>query len=296
MGNPDDATHDVVLAYLQSQRDALEAAFTSAYDGDEGGVHDMRVASRRLRSCLRTFRGLWDRSAVDAARAELKWLADRLGPVRDAQVMSARLDAAVRDEPPELVVGPIGDHLPRHFARDEAEAQGELRRSLASARYRSLLSMIAQLAVSPTRKRGPAWVAKRVRRDVHRAEAKLDEALAVDNDGRDSGDRDEHLHDARKAYKRGRYAVEVLRPAGGKPARRLVKRLKAAQDVLGAYQDSIITREVLYHVAEQEFREGGNTFTYGLLHARQASRGERSLSGVARASRRARRRKVRRWL
>ncbi|MEE3919712.1 hypothetical protein V2I01_19670 [Micromonospora sp. BRA006-A] len=49
-----------------------------------------------------------------------------------------------------------------------------------------------------------------------------------------------------------------------------MKRFKALQDLLGTHQDSVVTREVLRRQALQAYADGENTFTYGLLHARQA--------------------------
>ena len=54
---------------------------------DDAAVHDMRVAVRRLRSLLRTARPLLDRPWAESVRAELDWLAGRLGVVRDLDVL-----------------------------------------------------------------------------------------------------------------------------------------------------------------------------------------------------------------
>src|SRR5215472_8670210 len=93
--------------YASAQMDALGANAARARDGDPDAVHDARVAVRRLRSTLRTFRPLLPAADLDSIRAELRWLGASLGQVRDAQVMSDRLIAAVDAEPPELVVGPV---------------------------------------------------------------------------------------------------------------------------------------------------------------------------------------------
>jgi inorganic triphosphatase YgiF len=91
-----------VVVYLRAQHDTIAANEPGVRAGDEDAVHDMRVAIRRTRSTLRSFRGMWDRARVDAFRGELKWLADRLGQVRDGQVMATRLAAGVRAEPRDL--------------------------------------------------------------------------------------------------------------------------------------------------------------------------------------------------
>ncbi|KKK06674.1 CYTH and CHAD domain-containing protein [Micromonospora sp. HK10] len=278
-----------VLDYLADQRDALIGNHPGALAGDEDAVHDMRVAVRRLRSTLRTFRGLWDRAESERVRAELSWLGGRLGRVRDVQVMSARLADAVHAEPAELVLGPVPARLAERFAAELAAALDGAHAALGSDRYTDLLRRLDALVEGPpAREPRPGWVARRVRRAVTRFDERLDAALA--------GGDDDALHEARKAGKRARYAVEVREPVVGTPAAKLVNRFKDLQDVLGAHQDSVVTRQVLREQALRAYADGENTFTYGLLHARQAGAAERELLALPRARDRARRRKARRWL
>lgn len=280
---------DPVVAYALAQRDALIANHPGAHEGDEDAVHDMRVAVRRLRATLRSFRGLWGRRESEAVRAELRWLGGRLGAVRDAQVMSARLTDAVRAEPVELVLGPVAARVAERFAADLATALDELRRTFDSDRYPDLLTRLDRLLEGPTARPADArWVARRVRRAIARADDRLDRAL----DGRS----DVALHEARKAYKNARYAVEVREPDAGKPAAKLAGRFKELQDLLGAHHDSVVTREVLRRQALRAYADGENTFTYGILHARQATAADRDLRAVPAVRDRARRGKVRRWL
>ena len=61
-------------------------------------VHKMRVATRRLRSALTTFKPLFDADVVRPLGGELKWLAGELGAARDAEVMRDRVRTAVEAE------------------------------------------------------------------------------------------------------------------------------------------------------------------------------------------------------
>ena len=54
--------------------------------------------------------------------------------------------------------------------------------------------------------------------------------------------------------------------------------------------------ELLHELGDRAHERGENAFTYGLLHARQHEAGVRSLDGLAKARKKAGRRKVRRWL
>ena len=135
-GHPASPGAAPVLDYALAQRDALIAHHPGAIGGDEDAVHDMRVAVRRLRSTLRTFRGLLGPPRrASPLRAELRWLGARLGPVRDTQVMAARLADAVHAEPADLVLGPVAARISSRFAADLATALDELRRG---ARLRPL--------------------------------------------------------------------------------------------------------------------------------------------------------------
>src|SRR5438105_6166939 len=58
---------------------------------DPEDVHQARVGTRRLRSDLRTFRPLLVEDWSEPLRDELSWLADALGTVRDADVLTERL-------------------------------------------------------------------------------------------------------------------------------------------------------------------------------------------------------------
>jgi CHAD domain-containing protein len=284
----------MVVDYVRAQRAALDAAEPKARTGDEEAVHDMRVAVRRLRSTLRTFRKVWGRDAVDPVRAELKWFGGRLGRVRDTQVMARRLDAAVHAEPPEVVFGPVAARVAQRFAAEGAAALAELEAALDSDRYRRLRRRLDRLADSNGRpKRGdtdgrpkPTWVRRRIRKDLERADAMLDTALALPG-----GDerRDRALHEARKAYKRARYAAEVRAPR----TKKLVRRLKHLQDVLGHHQDAVITRGVLRQHAVRAYQDRDNTFTYGLLYGRQLAAADAAEREVPAAARKARRRKLR---
>src|SRR5262249_39255635 len=100
-----------LIRYLRKQRDAIADNEPGVRRGDPDAVHDMRVATRRLRSTLRTFRSLFDRSRTDLLRDELQWLGGELGAVRDGDGMVKRLAAEVAAVPPELVVGPVAERI-----------------------------------------------------------------------------------------------------------------------------------------------------------------------------------------
>src|SRR3954452_18308347 len=89
---PDASFTDLVRATVANGVNRLVRHDPGVRLGDDPeDVHQARVATRRLRSDLRTFRRLLDEEWVAAVRGELKWIAAELGGVRDADVLSERL-------------------------------------------------------------------------------------------------------------------------------------------------------------------------------------------------------------
>ena len=111
------AAGDVVLAYLWEQADAIRATDPRVRQNAPDSVHAMRVACRRMRSTLQSFRVVLDRERTDALVDELRWLAGQLGGARDLEVQEQRIGAAVGALPPELAMGPVAAQITRFFAR-----------------------------------------------------------------------------------------------------------------------------------------------------------------------------------
>ena len=181
------------------------------------------------------------RSVTDPLRDELAWLADALGDVRDADVRRARLDnsvdALVRDRP-EVDWEPrrVRSALWSPLVAENERAQVVLDEVLTSERYALLLDQLRGLVADPpwtdkaSKSIGGAY-RLRTRRELDRVHRRMEVALDPVHTPDERGDA---LHEARKAAKRARYAVEPLRPVYGDAAVTLAKRLKKIQSALGA--------------------------------------------------------------
>ncbi|AGZ39379.1 CYTH and CHAD domain-containing protein [Actinoplanes friuliensis] len=265
-----------VLRYAREQRETVEEQDAGVRAGDAEAVHKMRVATRRLRSTLKTFKGSFEPERAATLKVELKWLADRLGNVRDGQVLSHKL-LTTAGEFPEVAQG-----IRERLDADVARGKEELVAALDSDRYLALLDAIDALVDEP--EPDDAGALRRAAKALRKADRLLDEATA---DGVDA-----ELHEARKAYKQARYAVEIFAPSAGKPGKRLVKALTSLQDVLGAHQDSVVAREVLRDVA----RTAPDAFGYGVLWARQEQVGEETRQELPEVIEASRGGKLRAWL
>ncbi|SCD67205.1 MULTISPECIES: CHAD domain-containing protein, partial [unclassified Streptomyces] len=95
-----------VLAHLARWHRALVALDTDVRRDLPDSVHQLRVATRRLRGAFKTYRKVLDRAVTDPVGEELKWLAGELAPARDNEVLTARLAHLLDTTDPALVLGP----------------------------------------------------------------------------------------------------------------------------------------------------------------------------------------------
>jgi CHAD domain-containing protein len=267
---------DVFAEYFTEQLARLEELDPAARTGDAEAIHQLRIALRRLRAGLSVFRKDLDDSTRRALNDELQWLGRVLGSVRDPTVMKERLRGRLRDEDQGLVMGPVSQRIDEYFGAEHRAAAEALAEALASDRYFRLLDGLEQLAAgddNEARLKTKPGVAVVVRRDASRLRSAL-AALAEADGGAGAAqlDREAHdraLHEARKAAKKVRYAAELARPFGRKKARRLEKKARGLQKVLGEHQDCAVTADVLRLLAIDAYGSGENAFTFGRLHARE---------------------------
>lgn len=274
---PKSPARDVVQAHLAEQVGAIIAWDPKVRTDEYDAVHKMRVATRRLRSALASFRPVLDREQTDPMRDELKWIATELGGARDAEVLRERLLAEIADEPADLVLGPIASRVSTELQAEHQKAHAELVVALNSARYFRLLDRLDALVLEPPFTADADRKARKVlTKCVRKAYARV--ATLVETGGPvDPAHRDEWYHEIRKAAKRLRYAGESVAPAFGEPAATLAEHAEALQEVLGEHQDSVVARTALRGLAVRLHLDGENAFTLGRLHALEQERGERAI-------------------
>ncbi|GGM22951.1 CHAD domain-containing protein [Streptomyces fumigatiscleroticus] len=263
---------DHVLAYLRPLVGDLTDLDPAVRRDLPDAVHRMRTTARRLRGCLRSYRCVLDREVTDPVRRDLRWLAGELGAERDHEVLLERLTSGLRELPDELILGPVTARLQAWDAAQQAEGRRRTLDALNSPRYLNLLERLRTLTDAPplrakaTGEPGKV-LAKAVSKEYGRLARRMDRALGMSP----GPQRDAAIHHARKAAKRLRYATEAARPALGKPARRLGRRVKAVQQVSGAQHDGVVARDVLRRLAVSAHAAGESAFTWGLLHGQERS-------------------------
>ena len=216
---------------------------------DPEELHDMRVATRRMRAAMKIFE-----SAVPVRtqefRDEFKWVAGALGEVRDLDVQLEHLDewvyaAASQDREPLEAL--------RTMLEEQREKQRKaMLRTLDSRRYARLVEAFGEFL-----RRGPSRRSQASRRPIlaaapdlvrkpYRKVRKLGDSLTEESSG-------EEYHELRKKGKRLRYALEFLSEIYGDPANDLIKPLKKLQDVLGDHQDAEVATS---HLRELSIAKG----------------------------------------
>jgi inorganic triphosphatase YgiF len=197
----------------------------------EEAVHQLRVAARRLRSALSTFKPLVDDGGLSPVKGDLRWLAGSLDEARDLDVFAA----SVSDQAKTLAMPPPGlDALTAALEAARRRRWAKAAKMASSARFRALMIDVAAwvetgswLAASPTPAKAFAAHALRARlRKVHKRGkhlAKADDAAR---------------HRLRIEAKKLRYAAEAFASLyGRRSAKRFIGRVKDLQTTLGDLND-----------------------------------------------------------
>jgi inorganic triphosphatase YgiF len=260
---PNAATCDVafsaIVAYCLNHLLGNWSAVTIARDPE--GIHQMRVALRRLRSAFALFNGPF-RIALHALEEEVRWIAGVMGEARDLDVFQ------------EEVFQPAADaHGEDERLRELATVVRTRRRiawahvfeALESERFRRLVLELAaatynrpwlDAAIGGTEAVRPAAEFAR-----ERLAQRYDKALKL---GKRADDLDaEERHQLRIRLKKLRYACDFFQSLFKKRrVKQFAKRLSALQDVLGAMNDAAVAHTLVRDFLA-EHREGAGAAAIG---------------------------------
>ena len=228
--SPTDPAVKAAAEAIAVQLRAMSAEHGKALAGDAEAIHRLRVATRRLRAALRMLREVAPSNEAESAADELGWLCGAIGAVRDLDVLAQLLEQRATHLETDFIRAL--EPLSATIRRQRATEQARLVAALDSERYRGLVQRLG--AIAPARAADDVALgsvaARLVRshlRAMLRAGAGLDEASPA-----------ETLHRLRIRVKKLRYALEPLRAVGGKPVRRMLRRLERVQERVGLYHDA----------------------------------------------------------
>lgn len=239
---------------------------------DAEGVHQMRVASRRLRSAISVFRGTLPGAWTGRLAQEVRWLTGELASAREWDVFLAETLAPLRETMP---TEPSLALLAARGAEARDRAYDRVRAAAADPRYTRLLLDLSRALAEGWEATLPVVAAARgVLADRHeralRAGANLERLDA------------EGLHRLRIRLKQLRYAVEFFADIfPGKAPRRYASALADIQDCLGILQDVAVTGPLVASIEAGEDKDALVHAT-GLVSGWQAAAARRARERLGR--------------
>lgn len=254
---------------------------------DSEAVHQARVATRKLRSHLRTFATLLEAEWTEPLRSELGWLGLSLGALRDREVLLDRLKETSSTLPPNDQRAATS--LLQLLAAEIETLRHKLMRDLDSPRYLDLLEGLVGGACSP-----------RTTPDAEQAAAAVLPALSASPWRRlrsairqlPPAPTDPELHRIRILAKRARYAAEAVAWVAGPKAVAFGSAAAKLQTVLGEHQDAV-TSQAWLRAARVS---GRKAFVAGELIAVERIAAERARAAWPKAWNALDRKRLRDWM
>ncbi len=224
---------------------------------EKESLHQMRVATRRLRAVLRTARPILLPAWVTSLQQELDWLSGLLGPARDLDVQISYFtdESAGFEARDRTLLAQFISHL-----RTQRDAvQQMILSELTSARYFELIRRLQQAAQDPSVVESPLTIQQLAKQAFKKLRKGISQLRHSPSDAA--------LHKIRIKTKRARYASELARSSVGKPATRFMKSARATQDLLGMHQDAI---QAEFHI--RQFLKYSTSIRAGFVAGRMVER------------------------
>ena len=226
---------------LQRLSRALKRHLPQAIKGDDRGVHQARVATRRLREAVPVLATGLKGSQAGKARRKIRRLTRALGTVRELDVTLSLLDQLARS--PHVARTAVEDVRARVIAERDARRKVMIER-LERVNVEKLDKRLESVGAALQGATGEPWRKALAARLLGRARRL---SLAMDAAGHMYSP--ERLHAVRIAAKKLRYGLELAADSGVQEAAAHVRTIKRAQDMLGKLHDLQVLQS---HVAAVE--------------------------------------------
>jgi len=234
--------------------------------GDAEGVHQLRVAARRLRSVIRTFAPLLDPAKIEPVVEDLRWLGGVLGEVRDLDVLELRLRETSGDDAAPFIEA---------LAPRREKARAALKEALNSDRYAAFIQRVTDLTQDDALVTESPGQAREVLPElvwrIWKKLRKAGRALTPESEEAD-------FHRVRILAKRARYSAETI--ADYMPSKQkkqledFAEGAEAVQNTLGEHQDAAFARNIIREIAAEHPDDARITSRAGTLVERQKAIGE----------------------
>lgn len=244
-----------IMARLFTRLQQKEADVRRGEDAE--AVHDMRVATRRLRTAMRVATPFFRRGTFTPFTADVKRLADRLGAVRDLEVLQIDLAAYRKKHEKQSRTYDLAE-LADYWHSSEETARLSLRKYLDGRKYAKFLkdfTAFFELDALPTVTPQPGMLLR------------VSEVLPMEIWRAYGGMRSyephlvqpkvEDLHGLRIAGKRFRYLLEFFREVLPAPVEEIITVVVGIQDHLGALNDAQVACAVIEaYLHDREHADG----------------------------------------
>jgi CHAD domain-containing protein len=222
-------------------------------------IHDMRVASRRLRSAVSVFAPLFARKRRRQSAKKLRALTRALGGAREWDVICQML-GVLRDaghaEGGQAAIEHVLERVEEDRQLTRVAMHEEITRLDLPRLRKSMSRLLSGASTLMTREELAclAWEA---------IAPKLDAALGTLDQLR-TRERPDEMHRARVATKKLRYALELLEPAFRERPPPLLGQMKSLQEILGRHHDAVVLENLLAATQAQLRENGRETLAKGL--------------------------------
>jgi CHAD domain-containing protein len=272
---------EVLRAYLAAQSSAFLGQLPRLREGKPEASHRIRVACRRARSMLRTYKPVLEADWCDELAAQIAEFTDVIAPERDVEVVRERLLKALDALAEESGSGASSAGvlrartlLDRMLQREYATAHEVTLAALAGPKFHALADRLALAPQTLPAGDGAAEPADAVLYPlVVQSFAQVERRVAALPDPRKQNARsafaddatDELWHRLRIAAKRARYAAEVCVPVAGQPATDFAVCMERITEDLGTQQDATVASAVLLRAARTPRIAAPTGFVLGRL-------------------------------
>ena len=225
----------LVRKQVRAQVRVLRTRTDAVRDEDADGIHDLRVASRRLRAVLAEHKDLFDKRAVRKVRKRARRVTRALGRPRELDVS---IEVALRLR--NRLHGPAryaASHLLRQLRAQRAGQSSAIAKTadqVDSSKFRKAVKTLLNSGPKPGKLdlgRAARSLRKRYRAVVA-AHAAWQEAST-----------DESLHALRIEFKKLRYTCEIYRDVNGSHLDNFIASLKEVQESLGEWHDYCVLQD-----------------------------------------------------
>ncbi|HEV8064590.1 MAG TPA: CHAD domain-containing protein [Acidimicrobiales bacterium] len=278
---PDSTIAQLAFAVLRKDAAQMLTREPGTRLGDDAeDLHQMRVATRRMRAALALFS---DYLPVRSARIreELGWLAGVLGAVRDLDIQLENLDGWTEhlSGDHQQALDELRDLLERHHV----EARTRLLEALDSRRYdRLVTSLTSMLDTGPTRRLGPGQQLALLSLPDLIAGREAAAAKAARRARKSGAIAD--FHALRIRCKRLRYAIEFTGDLYKPDVKKYSKEIAGLQDALGLVQDAEAATLKLQELAsgpESALLPRATIFAMGMIAERCSAEAHGRLSRLS---------------